>query len=167
MVSKSDLNVMYMYAFSIGTAFQRRGVFIILKLAVTRGLGLNGLSGRITQFSRFLWQTFRGTENLFQPKSHKSQDVLPQIPGCIIIFNIDIQNKRYKSFPFNLRVCNNRIKLSIFRVPWAKIIKSPKTHLCQCLPNFSKELLEDIVVMIEFHSSLIFHYNCNGIVYRV
>ena len=66
-----------MYAFSIGTAFIITAlIFIILKLAVTGGLGLNGLSGRITQFSRFLRQTFRGTENLFQPKSHKSQDVL-------------------------------------------------------------------------------------------
>ena len=48
----------------LGTAFQRRGVFIILKLAVTRGLGLNGLVGRITPFSHLLRQA-RGTEKLF------------------------------------------------------------------------------------------------------
>ena len=48
----------------LATAFQRRGVFIILKLAVTRGLGLNCLVGRITPFSRLLQQA-RGTENLF------------------------------------------------------------------------------------------------------
>ena len=73
-----------MYAQYSHSAGGERGVITsILKLAVTRGLGLNRLRGRITQFSRFLRQAFRGTENLFQPKSHKSQAVLPQIPGCI------------------------------------------------------------------------------------
>ena len=43
----------------LGTA-----VFIILKLAMTGGLGLNGLVGRITHFSHLLPQA-RGTENLF------------------------------------------------------------------------------------------------------
>ena len=48
----------------LGTAFHRSGVFIILKLAVTRGLGLNGLVGRIAPFCRLLQQA-RGSENLF------------------------------------------------------------------------------------------------------
>ena len=49
----------------LGTAFQwRGGVFIILKLAMTGGLGLNGLVGRITPLCRLLRQS-RGTENLF------------------------------------------------------------------------------------------------------
>ena len=122
----------------LDTSFQKgEGVFIILTLAVTRGLGLNGLVGRITPFSHLLQQA-RGTENLFWP-------IIPRDQGNVFIFNSDLYNSSHATCEY----LSMRFKHSIFSIiwsfPWAKIKNSPKTHLCYCLPNSFQELLIKIV----------------------
>ena len=124
----------------LGTSFQRRGkgVFIILTLAVTRGLGLNGLVGRITPFSHLLQQA-RGTENLFWP-------IIPRDQGKVFIFNTDlIYNSSHATCEYVLMGFRHSIFSIIWSFPWAKIKNSPKKHLCHCLPNSSQDLLIKIV----------------------